>query len=61
MDEGQAGGLVTVRVLNGTRTSRGPGPGVFELPADEAASLVERRLAYPAAELPPRNARAVSN
>jgi hypothetical protein len=38
--------LVTVTVTNATRTSLGPGPGTFLLPAAEAASLVGRRLAY---------------
>jgi len=35
----------TVRVLvtNGIQTSRGPGPGVVDLPKDEASDLVGRR------------------
>jgi hypothetical protein len=37
--------LVAVYVVNGTRTSRGPGPGAMELPALEAAALVRQRFA----------------
>src|SRR6266568_7479523 len=37
--------LVQVCVLNGTRTSAGPGPGPMELPALEAAALVRQRFA----------------
>jgi hypothetical protein len=45
--------LVTVTVLNGTRTSAGPGPGVRQLPAAEAAWEVKnRRAVY--GDQPPR-------
>ena len=37
--------LVTVYVVNGTRTSAGPGPGALELPPLEAAALVRQRFA----------------
>jgi hypothetical protein len=36
---------VTVYVVNGTRTSAGPGPGAMELPPAEAAALVRQRFA----------------
>ena len=39
--------LVTVYVVNGTRTSAGPGPGALELPPLEAAALVRQRFAVP--------------
>jgi hypothetical protein len=35
--------LVQVYVTNGHRTSGGPGPGVVEIPADEAARVVANR------------------
>jgi hypothetical protein len=35
--------LVRIYVVNGHRTSAGCGPGVMQLPADEAASIVARR------------------
>lgn len=37
--------LVTVYVVNGTRTSAGPGPGALTLPASEAGALVRQRFA----------------
>ncbi len=37
--------LVTVYVVNGTRTSAGPGPGPMELPPAEAGALYRQRLA----------------
>jgi hypothetical protein len=36
---------VPVFVLNGTRTSDGPGPGVKHLPPAEAGALVAARIA----------------
>jgi hypothetical protein len=45
--------LVMVYVVNGTRTSRGPGPGPLELPAGEAARLIACRFAI-GGSLPPR-------
>lgn len=36
---------VTVYVVNGTRTSQGPGPGPLSLPPLEAAALVRQRFA----------------
>jgi hypothetical protein len=38
-------GLVAIYLVNGTRTSAGPGPGVRRVPADEAGRLVRARLA----------------
>jgi hypothetical protein len=35
--------LVRVSVVNGHRKSAGAGPGVFELPAEEASAIVARR------------------
>jgi hypothetical protein len=37
--------VVTVYVVNGTRTSQGPGPGPKELPASEANRLIYAKLA----------------
>jgi hypothetical protein len=37
--------LVEVFVVNGTRTSAGPGPGPLKLPPLEAGALVRQRLA----------------
>lgn len=37
--------LVAVYVTSGVSTSAGNGPGVFELPAAEAAALVGRKVA----------------
>jgi hypothetical protein len=37
--------LVAVYVVNGTRTSQGPGPGPMTLPASEANALLGMRLA----------------
>jgi hypothetical protein len=37
--------LVTVYVVNGTRTSQGPGPGVKQLPPEEASALIRQRFA----------------
>ncbi len=37
--------LVAVFVVNGTRTSQGPGPGPLKLPPLEAGALVRQRLA----------------
>jgi hypothetical protein len=34
---------VRVYVTNGLQTSAGPGPGVLDLPEDEASSIVSRR------------------
>lgn len=42
---GQPEQLVAVYVLNGTRTSAGPGPGPLSLPPAEAAALVRQRFA----------------
>ncbi len=36
---------MTVYLVNGTRTSAGPGPGVKVLPASEAGRLVSAKLA----------------
>jgi hypothetical protein len=38
---------VRVYVVNGLRTSAGNGPGVFELPADEASSIITRKYGRP--------------
>ena len=35
--------LVRILVVNGHRTSAGAGPGVFEIPLDEASSIAARR------------------
>ncbi len=37
--------LVTVYLVNGTRTSAGPGPGALRLPATEAGRLISAKLA----------------
>jgi hypothetical protein len=42
---GQPEPLVAVYVVNGTRTSAGPGPGPLKLPPAEAAALVRQRFA----------------
>jgi hypothetical protein len=47
--------LMTVFVVNGTRTSAGPGPGVKQLPPLEAAALVRQRFAV-AGDRPPNEA-----
>jgi hypothetical protein len=44
---------VPVFVINGTRTSDGPGPGVKHLPPAEAGALVAARIAV-AGENPPQ-------
>jgi hypothetical protein len=44
---------VPVFLLNGTRTSAGPGPGVKHLPPAEAGALVTARLAVPGEQPPP--------
>jgi hypothetical protein len=43
---------MTVFLLNGTRTSQGPGPGPKTLPASEAAALVGMKYAV-AGDQPP--------
>jgi hypothetical protein len=48
----EPGEPVPVFVLNGTRTSDGPGPGVKRLPRAEAGALVSARLAV-AGDQPP--------
>jgi hypothetical protein len=45
--------LVMVYLVNGTRTSRGPGPGPLELPAAEASRLIAARFAVGGSQ-PPR-------
>jgi hypothetical protein len=35
--------LVRIYVVNGHRTSAGAGPGVVELPAEEASAIVARK------------------
>lgn len=37
--------VVTIYVVNGVRTSGGPGPGVKRLPASEASALIGMRFA----------------
>jgi hypothetical protein len=49
---GSDGDRVPVFVINGTRTSAGPGPGVKRLPRAEAGALVTARMAVPG-EQPP--------
>jgi hypothetical protein len=44
--------LVPVYVLNGTRTSAGPGPGPMELPSEEANALIGKRFAVPGSRPP---------
>jgi hypothetical protein len=44
--------LVQVYVVNGTRTSRGPGPGPMELPPEEANALIGKRFAVPGSKPP---------
>jgi hypothetical protein len=44
---------VPVFLLNGTRTSAGPGPGLKHLPPLEASALVRAKLAVPGTD-PPR-------
>jgi hypothetical protein len=51
-DADTSGDPVPVFVINGTRTSDGPGPGVKHLPRAEAGRLVAARLAVPG-EQPP--------
>jgi hypothetical protein len=46
------GDPVPVFVVNGTRTSAGPGPGVKHLPRAEAGALVAARLAVHGTEPP---------
>ena len=43
---------MTVYVVNGTRTSAGPGPGAMTLPASEANALIGMRLAVYGARPP---------
>ena len=45
-------GLVRVLMANGHRTSGGTGPGVVEVPPDEAARLVAARVAVHGDQLP---------
>ena len=45
--------LVMIYVTTAVRTSAGPGPGVLELPADEANRIVSSRLGVLGSE-PPR-------
>ena len=44
--------VVTVYVVNGTRTSQGPGPGVKQLPPLEANALIRQRFAVPGDRAP---------
>jgi hypothetical protein len=44
-DADTSGEPVTLFVINGTRTSDGPGPGVKHLPRAEAGALVAAHLA----------------
>jgi hypothetical protein len=46
--------VVTIYVVNGVRTSLGPGPGVKRLPASEASALVSAKLAV-WGDQPPRD------
>jgi hypothetical protein len=52
MSEPQPPDLVTVFLTNALATSDGNGPGVKRLPPDEAAALVNRRLAVYGTEPP---------
>jgi hypothetical protein len=49
---GSDGDRVPVFLLNATRTSDGPGPGVKHLPRAEAGALVTARMAIPGTEPP---------
>lgn len=44
--------MVTVFLVNGTRTSQGPGPGVKTLPSPEANALISAKLAIYGSEPP---------
>jgi hypothetical protein len=50
---GEGAELVEVFLLNATRTSAGPGPGVKLVPPAEASTLVAAKVAVPG-EAPPR-------
>lgn len=41
-----------VYVLNGTRTSAGPGPGPMTLPASECSALIGMKMAVPGSRAP---------
>lgn len=44
--------LMQVYVVNGTRTSQGPGPGPKTLPVSEASALIGMRFAVPGTRAP---------
>lgn len=44
--------LMQIFVLNGTRTSAGPGPGPMQLPASECSRLLSMKMAVPGSRAP---------
>jgi hypothetical protein len=52
MSQPQPEPLRQVYVLNGTRTSAGPGPGPMELPASECSALISMKMAVPGTRAP---------
>lgn len=52
MSQPQPEPLRQVYVLNGTRTSAGPGPGPKTLPASEAGALISFKMAVPGSRPP---------
>lgn len=52
MSQPQPEPLRQVYVLNGTRTSAGPGPGPKTLPASECSALISMKMAVPGTRPP---------
>ena len=52
MSEQPAEPLVQIYVVNGTRTSQGPGPAVKTLPASEANALISHKYAVASSRNP---------